>query len=231
MKLKRKRPQPVTLSDSLDTLIQQHSFRQHPFNLAWSQGKLSKESLQLYAVQYYQRVRAFPENLKQLASRATGSTKELIEAALAEELNPAASYPALWLQFARALDLTDETMEQAHSLPGIAAFLDTYEEVVTEGPVTQGIAAFYIYQVQAADVAVQKAIALSRYYHLTDPRALAYFDIQQVNGPRRAAAWREWLATEGEADAFAALCAAERCLKAVYGALDAVSPQTLVVSA
>ncbi len=231
MKLKKKRPQPATLADSLDNLIREHSFRQHPFNRAWSEGRLPIESLQLYAVQYNHRVLAFPQDLKQLALRATGQARELIEAAVAEELNPSASYPALWRQFANALGVTDETLDKSHPLPGIAAFLDTYEEVVAEGPVTQGMAAFYVYQAQASDVAVQKAVALSRHYHISDPRALAYFDLQQIHGPRRAAAWREWLATEGNPDAFAALCAAERCLKAVRGALDAVFPQTLAFTA
>jgi len=41
---------------------------------------------------------------------------------------------------------------------------------------------------------------------------------------RHRAAWREWLATQKEADTFTVLCAAERSLKALWGALDAVYP-------
>jgi len=52
-----------------DALIQEHHLLKHPFYQAWTEGKLTRESLQLYAEQYYQHVRAFPENLKELAGR------------------------------------------------------------------------------------------------------------------------------------------------------------------
>src|SRR6202162_4681030 len=86
---------PKTLVDSLDALIERYHLLKHPFYQAWSAGKLSKESLQLYAAQYYQHVRAFPENLKQLASRTNGDSKlcTLVNENLAEELDPAASHP------------------------------------------------------------------------------------------------------------------------------------------
>ena len=53
-----------TMLDSLDALIEEHHLLKHPFYQAWTEGTLSKESLQLYAEQYYQHVRAFPENLR-----------------------------------------------------------------------------------------------------------------------------------------------------------------------
>ena len=58
---------PNTMLDQLDGLIEKYHLLKHPFYRAWTEGTLSKESLQLYAAQYYQHVRAFPENLKQLA--------------------------------------------------------------------------------------------------------------------------------------------------------------------
>ena len=58
--------------DSLDALVEEHHLLRHPFYQAWTQGKLSKDSLALYAEQYYQHVRTFPENLKQLAARSNG---------------------------------------------------------------------------------------------------------------------------------------------------------------
>ena len=233
MKLRKKRPQVVTLADSLDALVKQHAFRRHPFNVAWAAGKLSQESLQVYAAQYYQRVRAFSENMKQLAARAGGPVRELIESSLAAESNATASDAVLWRQFAQSLGVTEEALEQARPLPGVAAFLDTYEEVVSQGTVAEAIAAFYVYEVQASELAAQRATGLRRFYHVDDPRALAYFEVQQETGARRAAAWRAWLASQGqgEAEAFAAICSAERCLKVIWGALDAVYPQALAISA
>jgi len=55
-------PKMKTLIESLDALIEKHHLLKHPFYQAWTQGKLSKDSLALYAEQYYQHVRTFPEN-------------------------------------------------------------------------------------------------------------------------------------------------------------------------
>ena len=40
--------------------VMHHSMLKHPFYVAWSEGKLSREVLQEYAKQYYAHVRAFP---------------------------------------------------------------------------------------------------------------------------------------------------------------------------
>ena len=126
-----------TMLESLDALIAQHHLLKHPFYQAWTEGKLSRESLQLYAEQYYQHVRAFPENLKQLAGRANGPLAGLVEENLAEELDPAGPHPVLWRQFAQSLGVSDEALDDARPLPGIAALLDAYDEVASQGTMTQ----------------------------------------------------------------------------------------------
>ena len=61
-----------TLLGSLDALVEKYHLLKHPFYRAWTEGKLSKKALALYAEQYYQHVQAFPENLRDLASRSNG---------------------------------------------------------------------------------------------------------------------------------------------------------------
>src|SRR5580698_4625006 len=101
---------PKTLLESLDILITEHHLLKHPFYQAWTEGTLSKESLQLYAEQYYQHVRSFPENLKELADRSHGDLLKLVEENLAEELDPSATHPMLWRQFAQSLGVTDAAL-------------------------------------------------------------------------------------------------------------------------
>jgi len=216
---------PRTLPESLDALIEKHHLLKHPFYCAWTEGKLSKESLGLYATQYYQHVRAFPENLRQLEARTSGSVQKLVKENLAEELYPAAPHPALWRQFARSLGVTDRTLDSAHPLPGIASLLDTFDEVTAQGTVAQAIAAFYVYEAQVPEIATQKISGLRRFYGITDPQALAYFAVHEEADVRHRAAWREWLASQNGVDEVAVLCAAERGLKALWGALDAVYPE------
>src|ERR1700733_2130849 len=97
----KNRVREKTLLESLDALIAQYHLLKHPFYQAWTEGTLSRESLQLYAEQYYQHVRSFPENLQDLASRSHGRLAKLVEENLAEELEPSATHPMLWRQFAQ----------------------------------------------------------------------------------------------------------------------------------
>jgi pyrroloquinoline-quinone synthase len=216
---------PKTLIESLDALMEKHHLLKHPFYRAWTEGKLSRESLGLYAEQYYQHVRAFPENLRQLESRTNGSTRKLVRDNLAEELYPAAPHPALWRQFARSVGVTDKALDSAQPLPGIAALLDTFDEVAAQGTVAQAIAAFYVYEAQVPEIATQKISGLRRFYDVNDPQALAYFAVHEEADLRHRAVWREWLTNQKDLDEVAVLCAAERGLKALWGALDAVYPE------
>lgn len=100
---------PKTLLESLDALVAKHHLLKHPFYKAWTDGQLSKADLGLYAEQYYQHVRSFPENLKQLAARTNGdrNLNSLVQENLAEELDATASHPLLWRQFAQSLGVSE----------------------------------------------------------------------------------------------------------------------------
>src|SRR5579863_10777489 len=218
---------PKTLLESLDALVAKHHLLKHPFYKAWTEGQLSKAELGLYAEQYYQHVRSFPENLKQLAARTNGdrNLNSLVRENLAEELDASAPHPLLWRQFAQSLGVSDASLEDARPLPGIAALLDTYDEVAAQGSMAQAVAAFYVYEAQVPEIASQKISGLRKFYDVSEPRALAYFGVHEEADIRHRAAWRGWLAEQKDADSFGVLCAAERSLKALWGALDAVYPQ------
>ncbi|MGH9716136.1 MAG: iron-containing redox enzyme family protein [Candidatus Acidiferrales bacterium] len=222
---KRKELRPKTLLESLDVLIEERHLLKHPFYRAWTEGALSKESLQLYAEQYYQHVRAFPENLDRLAGRASMPLAGLVRQSLAEEMNPTAPLPMLWRQFGQSMGVSESAMESARPLPGMAAMLDTFDEISTQGSMCEAVSAFYAYEAQVPEIAERKIACLRRFYDVYEPRALAYFTAQQEADARRRSAWRSWLVTQPKIDEFGAMCSAERTLKAIWGALDAVYPQ------
>ncbi|MGH9684843.1 MAG: CADD family putative folate metabolism protein [Candidatus Acidiferrales bacterium] len=222
----RKKLKPVpTFLECLDELIEKHHLLKHPFYRAWTEGKLSKESLALYAEQYYQHVRAFPDNLKQLGSRTNGNLGKLIQENLSEELDPITPHPLLWRQFAESLGVSEAALDDARPLPGIAALLDSFDEISTHGTTAQAVATFYAYEAQVPEIATQKIAGLRRFYGITEPRSLAYFGVHEEADIRHRAAWREWLESQKNLDALSVMCAAERGLKALWGALDAVYPQ------
>jgi len=221
----KKEKRVPTLLESLDALVEKHHLLKHPFYKAWTEGKLTRESLALYAEQYYKHVKAFPENLKQVAERTNGPVQKLVKENLSEELAPAGPHPALWRQFARAVGVTEGALDGAQPLPGIAALLDSFDELSAYGTVPQAIAAFYAYEAQVPEIATRKIAGLRNYYGISEPQALAYFAVHEEADVRHRAAWRDWIGSQKNLDEVGVLCAAERSLKALWGALDAVYPQ------
>ncbi len=227
---KLKESRPKCLLESLDALIEDHHLLKHPFYRAWGEGSLSRESLQLYAEQYYHHVRAFPENLKKVAERAPLPLAAIVRENLAHELDSAAPHPMLWRQFAQSFGVSESSIRAARPLPAIAALLDTFDEVATHGTMAEAAAAFYAYEAQVPELSAAKIVGLRRFYDVDEPRAATYFLAYRETDARNRAAWRSWLVTRPESDAFSAICSAERTLKALWGALDAVYPQDWVIA-
>src|SRR4029077_18949403 len=140
-----------TLLESLDGLIDCYSLLKHPFYRAWNEGSLPRESLKLYAIQYYQHVRAFPENLRRLVSRTNGTLQELASDNLSEELDPRGPHPLLWRRFARSVGVSDAALDTARPLPGVGALLQVFDEVASEGPASHAVGAFYAYEAQVPE--------------------------------------------------------------------------------
>ncbi len=214
------------LVTALDALIQKHHLLQHPFYQAWTKGTLDRASLQLYAAQYYKHVEAFPQHLRRLATRTEGELRSLIEENLAEEENPRLPHPKLWRDFAASLDVEGATLDSTQPLPGTQALVDTFQQISEQGTPTEAVAAFYAYESQVPEIATRKIDGLRRFYNITEPRSLAYFAVHEEADVRHRQAWRTWLAQQSDVDTEAVLHGAERALRALWGALDAVSPES-----
>ena len=214
------------LVTALDALIQKHHLLQHPFYQAWTKGTLTRASLQLYAAQYYKHVEAFPQHLRRLATRTEGELRSLIEENLAEEENPRLPHPKLWRDFAASLDVEGATLDSTQPLPDTQALVDTFQQISEQGTPTEAVAAFYAYESQVPEIATRKIDGLRRFYNITEPRSLAYFAVHEEADVRHRQAWRTWLAQQSGVDTEAVLHGAERALRALWGALDAVSPES-----
>lgn len=214
------------LVTALDALIQKHHLLQHPFYQAWTKGTLDRASLQLYAAQYYKHVEAFPQHLRRLATRTEGELRSLIEENLAEEENPRLPHPKLWRDFAASLDVDGATLDSTQPLPGTQALVDTFQQISEQGTPTEAVAAFYAYESQVPEIATRKIDGLRRFYDITEPRSLAYFAVHEEADVRHRQAWRTWLTKQSGVDTEAVLHGAERALRALWGALDAVSPES-----
>ena len=210
---------------AIDRKIEELDLLKHPFYIGWTEGCLSRESLALYAEQYYQHVKAFPGYLQRLAERTEGELRETVADNLQEELHPAGPHPKLWRDFAASLGVEGAELDSAQPLPGVSALIKTYNELAEKGSFAEAVAALYAYEAQVPEIAAQKIDGLRRFYNITEPGALRYFSVHQEADVRHRAAWRDWLAKQPAEDSEAIVAAAERSLKALWGALDAVYPE------
>jgi len=210
------------LLERIDAAIADKNLLKHPFYQDWQAGKLSRQSLQLYAAQYYQHVEEFPKHLRVLAERADESLKPVVLENLAEEENPAQPHPQLWRDFAAALGVSAEDITASPSLPGTQNVVHTFREICANRPVAEAVAALYAYESQVPEIAATKIDGLNRFYGISDRKGTAYFSVHEEADKAHRSAWRNWLAENAVGNEEQILATANDALNALWGALDAV---------
>ena len=206
----------------IDAAIAEKNLLKHPFYQDWQMGKLSRESLQLYAAQYYRHVDAFPGHLRVLAARTEGPIRDIVLENLAEEENPAGPHPQLWRDFASSLGVSEEDITCCPALPGTQAVVQTFREIVGDRPVAEAVAALYAYEAQVPEIATTKIDGLKKFYDINSPEALAYFSVHEEADKAHREAWRNWLIENAQGDEAEILATTNQALDALWGALDAV---------
>ncbi len=213
------------LLDKIDAAIAEKNLLKHPFYQDWQAGKLSRESLQLYAAQYYRHVEAFPQHLRVLAARADESLRPVVLENLAEEENPAAPHPKLWRDFAAALGVNEDDITTSPSIPGTQNVVHTFRDICANRSLPEAVAALYAYEAQVPEIATTKIAGLNRFYGITGEKGTAYFSVHEEADKAHRAAWRNWLANNastGNVSEEQILVSTSDALSALWGALDAV---------
>jgi len=210
------------LLQRLDAAIAERNLLNHPFYQDWQDGKLSRESLQLYAAQYYRHVEAFPKHLRVLAARTEGPLRDTVVENLQEEENPEAPHPKLWRDFAAALGVAPDDISWRPALPGTQAVVSTFREICGDRPVAEAVAALYAYEAQVPEIASTKIDGLKKFYGVDRPEALAYFTIHEHADKIHREAWRAWLEEHAEGSEDEIVATAKEALDALWVALDAV---------
>jgi pyrroloquinoline-quinone synthase len=210
------------LLNKIDAAIAEKNLLKHPFYQDWQMGKLSRESLQLYAAQYYRHVEAFPKHLRVLAGRTVGPLRDIVLENLGEEENPSAPHPKLWRDFAAALGVSEDDVTRCPALPGTQAVVETFREIVGDRPVTESVAALYAYESQVPEIASSKIDGLKKFYGIDKPEGLAYFTVHEQADREHRTAWRNWLEKFATGSEEEILASTNQALDALWGALDAV---------
>lgn len=170
----------MAIRQTLEAIVAQKHLLTHPFYVAWTEGKLSREHLKEYAQQYFHHVLAFPTyisaihyNTPHLAVR-----QELLENLIGEERGEK-NHPTLWRNFALALGATAAELENSPLLDSTANLIGTFRDRCLNTPFYAGLAALYAYESQIPQVATVKIDGLQRFYGMDNPADYEFFTVHQ----------------------------------------------------
>ena len=210
--------------DRLDEQIAARHLLTHPFYLAWTRGELRKETLADYAAQYYQHVAAFPTYLSAIHARCDDQpTRRQLLANLIDEEAGEPNHPQLWRNFAAALGVAPNELEQTARWAETAELITTFRDLCGGGDLAAGLAALYAYESQVPAISESKIDGLKKHYGFNEPADYQYFTVHIEADREHAAAERALLARNVNPENSTAVGeAADRVLNALWNLLSGV---------
>ena len=164
--------------EQMDKKIIEKSILKHPFYVDWKMGKLSKSMLREYAKQYYKHVAAFPQYLSALHCRIDNfDDRRLILKNLMDEENGDKNHIELWLNFGKALGLSNEEIRNTSTIQETKSFVNHFKSVTKDKSIAEGIAALYAYESQIPSVSEEKINGLVNFYGVDTEQGLEYFKV------------------------------------------------------
>ena len=171
----------MNLHQKLDAAISDHHLLKHPFYIAWTEGKLTRNHLKHYAEQYFHHVLAFPTYISAVHYNTPHLSvrQEILENLVSEEQGEK-NHPALWQNFAVALGANEAELKIGEILPSTAELISTFRDVCLQSPFYAGLAALYTYESQIPEIASVKIDGLKQFYGMDEPKDYEFFTVHQI---------------------------------------------------
>lgn len=174
----------------INTIIKERHLLTHPFYQRWQKGKVSIEVLRQYAKQYYHYEAALPSFLScALDHLPDGPAAQAVSQVLADESSHPKPHTELWLDFAAGIGVAREQVKETKATPRTVNLVETYRSLCARGS-EEALGALYSYEAQIPEVAKVKGDGLRRFYEVTDPSALHFFDLHATMDVHHAEAIR-----------------------------------------
>jgi pyrroloquinoline-quinone synthase len=149
----------------------------HNFYKKWNKGKLTIDTLRLYANEYYHHVSAFPRYISQIHTLCPDiESRQILLDNLIEEEKGEENHPELWKRFAEGLGSNRNTIEQEPSLQSTKQLVDGYFNLVKQDYAT-GLGTLYAYERQTPKVSESKIEGLKKHYNIHDKKTLEFFNV------------------------------------------------------
>ena len=212
------------LINQIDQIVDEYHLLKHPFYQAWNEGKLTLESLQDYAKQYYHHVEAFPTYLSAVHAQTNdmNTRRHLLQNLIDEEAG-SPNHPDLWLQFTTALKINNDDVLETEKWDKTTNLIQTFKTICSEYGTATGIAALYAYESQIPEIAETKIRGLREHYGMDSEQATNYFQVHIEADKEHAAIEKQLLASYLTDENIAEVTSEVRVvLKALWGLLSAV---------
>ena len=224
----------IKLKQEINAIISAKHLLKHPFYVAWTDGKLTKEQLRHYAEQYFYNVLAEPTYLSAVhfntphvhseSNSGDISVRQEVLKNLIDEEHGDNNHPALWKKFAFALGANDKSLANAAALPNTEKLVSTFRDICLNRPFYAGLAALHAFESQVPDVAAVKIAGLAKFSGMKNPADYEFFTVHQKADVYHSQA--EWALIERFADTEEkqneVLAATKEACDALWGFLDGI---------
>ena len=215
----------VTVSAAIDSKVAERAMLKHPFYQAWTEGRLSLDTLRSYARQYFHHVEAFPRAVSAVHSACPDRDgRRMLAENLAEEEGIEAGkqdHATLWLMFAGGLGEGEDGVREQGLNPETLGLIDTFRRLSRKS-YASGLGALYAYESQFPGVASAKIEGLIDRYGISEEETLRFFRVHEYADVEHSAVCRELLERLPEAEKAEAIAAGEELAGALWNFLSGV---------
>ena len=215
----------MNVSAAIDRKVTERAMLKHPFYQAWTEGKLSLDTLRAYARQYFHHVEAFPRAVSAVhTSCPDRDGRRMLAENLAEEEGVEAGkqdHATLWLLFACGLGESESAVRDQPLNIETQALIDTFRRLSRQS-YAAGLGALYAYESQFPGVASAKIEGLVDRYGIADEETLRFFRVHESADVEHSAVCRALLDRLPQADRAEAVAAGEQLAGALWNFLSGV---------
>jgi len=215
----------TSVSATIDTRVAERAMLKHPFYQAWTEGRLSLDTLRFYSRQYFHHVEAFPRAVSAVHSACPDRDgRRMLAENLAEEEGIEAGkqdHATLWLMFACGLGEDEAKVREQALNPETRDLIDTFRRL-SRTSYASGLGALYAYESQFPGVASAKIEGLIDRYGISEEETLRFFRVHEYADVEHSAVCRELLDRLPEAEQDEAIAAGEELAGALWNFLSGV---------
>ena len=177
----------MNIIKKIDDMIEERSLLKHPFYQAWSDGKLTQESLAGYSKEYFQFVKVVPSFMEPIIENASDD----VVGDLIENQQEEFDHIKPWIAFAGELGISKDELIAYEGLPKTQKAVSDLNNLMNT--FDGGACAMYAFEKEIPKISQTKLDGLAEFYGMTNNESTEYFKLHTEADVRHAASWRHIL--------------------------------------